>query len=406
LTGQKVDAKEFYRVNDGCYSYANILMSEGLHSIKGAEEFGVFVYGYGDADSYGYTGGMAFRNSEEILPSISEDVEICLGDSADIYVKDFASVKWYMYSDKVISTDSLLRVSPEESTTYRAELFDDMGCLFTRYVDVVVNPNPIVILDDTVSICKGNTKKIEIEGGEYYIWDDSPDLSCTKCASPIVSPDKPTWYYVTAYNEFSCKTRDSIFIDFYPDFIADAGKDTTLCKDGIAQLSASGGEEYFWDEDPTLSCTECQSPEAKPSAKSIYYVTVYDKNNCLKRDSVIVDIFDDFKLDFQYQNRVCYSDTCDIRVSGAEKYKWYPEENLSCDTCDVFYARVYENKKYYVLATDKNGCERLDSIEIELADCSLECEDIIFPLDVYCLQAENKSILKKHGGIRDISRED
>ncbi|MBU3698566.1 MAG: hypothetical protein FGM33_00950 [Candidatus Kapabacteria bacterium] len=43
------------------YSVVSTKVASGAHRLKADSTFGVFVYGYGGAESYGYTGGMAFE---------------------------------------------------------------------------------------------------------------------------------------------------------------------------------------------------------------------------------------------------------------------------------------------------------------------------------------------------------
>ncbi len=47
-------------VNSG-YSFANIPLSAGVHTARGDSAFGLYVYGYGGANSYGYIGGGKLR---------------------------------------------------------------------------------------------------------------------------------------------------------------------------------------------------------------------------------------------------------------------------------------------------------------------------------------------------------
>ena len=43
------------------YSVVSATVAPGVHKVRADSSFGVFVYGYGRAESYGYTGGMAFE---------------------------------------------------------------------------------------------------------------------------------------------------------------------------------------------------------------------------------------------------------------------------------------------------------------------------------------------------------
>jgi len=55
----------FVAIPNSGYSYALIKTTSGGHSITCADPISVLVYGYGNAVSYGYWGGMSFKNLEE-----------------------------------------------------------------------------------------------------------------------------------------------------------------------------------------------------------------------------------------------------------------------------------------------------------------------------------------------------
>lgn len=69
-----------------------------------------------------------------------------------------------------------------------------------------------------------------------------------------------------------------------------AGPDTTLCNGQTVTLFASGGEAYFWDNDGTLSCSNCENPVASPLQSSIYQVQIAATCGVVTK-SVQVDVY-------------------------------------------------------------------------------------------------------------------
>lgn len=68
------------------YAYVHMNVSAGQHEVLCDSAFGIVVYGYGPAESYGYTGGMAFERL--YIPSVVLrvlDVEGAPGDMDTIY---------------------------------------------------------------------------------------------------------------------------------------------------------------------------------------------------------------------------------------------------------------------------------------------------------------------------------
>jgi len=70
LDGGPVNQSLFNSIPGSVYSYANIPVKDGVHEIKSSAEVGVYVYGYGFANSYGYVGGMSFKPLDFRPPEI------------------------------------------------------------------------------------------------------------------------------------------------------------------------------------------------------------------------------------------------------------------------------------------------------------------------------------------------
>ncbi len=67
----KNTASPFTPIPNSTYSYATIAVSDGVHSITANEGIGIYVFGYGSADSYGYIGGMNMVNTTTISSAVS-----------------------------------------------------------------------------------------------------------------------------------------------------------------------------------------------------------------------------------------------------------------------------------------------------------------------------------------------
>lgn len=69
LDGLKPDPALFKPIGDGAFHGAQIPITPGSHSISANAKIGLYVYGFGSYDSYGYPGGM----STEIINSVDGD---------------------------------------------------------------------------------------------------------------------------------------------------------------------------------------------------------------------------------------------------------------------------------------------------------------------------------------------
>ncbi len=78
LDGQKLNANQFKPVSTTNYLYAQIEVQQGSHIINCDSSFGIGIYGFGAANSYGYSGSMVFgKLVGDIYPPIIEDSLRC-----------------------------------------------------------------------------------------------------------------------------------------------------------------------------------------------------------------------------------------------------------------------------------------------------------------------------------------
>lgn len=93
LNKSVVDPTLFSPIGQSGFSGAQILIPAGSHTIAADVPFGIYVYGFGSYDSYGYTGGMAFEfinpKGDAFAPNVKlsqlgEYAQGIAGDSEDL----------------------------------------------------------------------------------------------------------------------------------------------------------------------------------------------------------------------------------------------------------------------------------------------------------------------------------
>ncbi len=93
LDGLPIDPSVFSPIGVSGMSSAQITLKQGSHSLSADQRFGVFSYGFGAFDSYGYTGGMSFEfinpTGDRFAPNVvinqlGTTLQGSAGDSEDI----------------------------------------------------------------------------------------------------------------------------------------------------------------------------------------------------------------------------------------------------------------------------------------------------------------------------------
>lgn len=127
LDGAPVPAGRFAPIPGSVYSYAAIRMPDGVHTVEADTNIGLYVYGYGLANSYGYIGGMAFRPIDFQPPQITSE-EDCFRVSGLMHDSLISSES---YIDSVAlperdqrNVDIRFNQFAKDSLSFSAELFN------------------------------------------------------------------------------------------------------------------------------------------------------------------------------------------------------------------------------------------------------------------------------------------
>ena len=77
IDGATVAPNLFVKIPNSNYYYAHVSVSEGKHSVSSTVPIGVYAFGYGPANSYGYIGGMSFQGRDWSIPKVVFDSTYC-----------------------------------------------------------------------------------------------------------------------------------------------------------------------------------------------------------------------------------------------------------------------------------------------------------------------------------------
>ncbi len=106
LDGGIVPASQFKQIPGSGFSYANIRVADGVHSVEADSPIGIYVFGYGGANSYGYVGGMSFVPFDYKKPLLSVIAECfkVTGNLSDSLLYDTGISEINEISDSNINT--------------------------------------------------------------------------------------------------------------------------------------------------------------------------------------------------------------------------------------------------------------------------------------------------------------
>ena len=226
------------------------------------------------------------------LPTIvtSNDTSICYGDSIIISAFGGVSYQW-LNSDSINNVNiSNPEIWPTNTSTYSVIVTGSNNCIDTSEINIQVNNLPILNAGIDQAICKGDTAQINVTGAINYQWSPNINISSTISNTIEAWPQDTIIYVVTGIDANFCSNSDTVNINVWNLPNADAGTDLWICPGGSVNLSASGGVQYLWAPDSTLTVNNISNPSASPVDDETYTVTVTDLNNCINYDTLFLKV--------------------------------------------------------------------------------------------------------------------
>jgi len=207
---------------------------------------------------------------------------------------------------------------------------------------------PNVDLGPDTFFCDGSYITIDAGTGfDSYAWSDG--LTTTQTID-ITTPDT---YYITVTTQ-GCTAIDSITVIQYPNPVADAGENASICAGESITLTGSGGISYEWSTTETN-----QSIIVNPNVTTTYWITVTD-NYCWDDDSVIVTVTPLPNAYAGVDQTICLGDTISLTATGGSSYEWSTGSfNQIIDVNPTF------TTIYYVTVTD-NSCNEVDTVIVNV----------------------------------------
>lgn len=238
------------------YSYVQLNLTQGSHTLKADSGFIAYAYGTGDAESYAYALGSFMR--ETIIPT---DTVFCTTSSITLTPPEILySYQWTTATNPgtIIGTGQSLIVTPITNEVYIVTGNSTIsGCPKTyRFSVEIPTPPQINITQSRDSICRFdkvqlNAHVLPTSSSYKYTWSPTAGLSNPSIANPTASPLQSMWYYCTVSTLNGCgQNRDSIYIYVRPGNISGvnvSSNKTAFCSGGSAQLNLNIESIIFQD---------------------------------------------------------------------------------------------------------------------------------------------------------------
>lgn len=318
---------------------------------------------------------------------------ICEGDSMDIQVSGASTYEWY---DNILNTalynGNIYTAFPQNivDTQYFVVGTDYHGCRDTLPISIAVLELPQI--SNTISspgfLCNDGSNFLGITmqsstPNTFFQWSSYP-FDATMAASQnvaFVSPSVSTTYVIDGYYTIDgvvCHNYDTANIAvFQPPIVKAASFPEIPCHDIEVTLSATGANHYMWFASGQILGTGNQI-SLIPSIGIPYIVAGTDTNNCIGRDTILLETIYMPPTDtITGVSQVCANQPTVLHTTGRNHCTWFPHPGLTNASDSAVTVTISETTTFKVSISNDYGC--MDTLAYTLQ--VLPLPELVLPSD-------------------------
>jgi hypothetical protein len=296
-----------------------------------------------------------FAKSVDVMPLPTlvlspSTATICKGDTIQLLVNGALKYKWSTVSN---DTSSIVKVSPNTTTTYIVTGKDHNGCTATSSRLVTVRALPLAKITTTVvndTVCSGKNVVMTASGGLKYKWSTGDTLARLNF---VASESKIYTVTVTANTGCTAIVSDTVAVNSSPVVLIQPDS-IVLCKGKSIELTAISSGTYKWSNGILNATTT-----VTPTTTTTYTVTVTSAQGCTSTSSRKVYINPlPVGTILPSSVTICKGETTVLRATGGQGYVWSVSESETNDSLEV---TPIATTTYTVTISDANGCTATSS---------------------------------------------
>ena len=275
-----------------------------------------------------------------LAPTITGPTTVCSGSSITLTASPGSA---YLWDDDGNSTSQSIIISPNSTRIYTVWVTNAAGCTDAATYTVTVTDAPGTGISGIHTICKGSSTTLTAPAGDSYSWSNGSTQP-----SITVSPLATTDYYVDV-TKGTCVVRATQQVTVNDPVPATIGGLNSICGNastGIT-LTASAGTSYLWSTGETT-----QIITVKPTASTVYSVTVTDNNGCTSSASHLVSVTPLPSLTISGVTTACVGASTTLTAVGGVAWSW----SHGLGTNNSVAVNPSTTTTYTCDITDANGC--------------------------------------------------
>ncbi|MBL7939617.1 MAG: gliding motility-associated C-terminal domain-containing protein [Flavobacteriales bacterium] len=254
--------------------------------------------------------------------------------------------------------EPLVTYTTVDTFTVTMILSDNSGCYApdTASLEVITLPPPEAQIDPVPPLCVGLSVQLQASGGDTYEWIPTTDLDDPTIADPTLTPTASGEWSVVVTTQCGSDTTDVLIDLSLPQ--GSAGDDMQLCLGQSAELTATGGGTYAWNEDPSLSDLTSATPTATPTETTTYIVEITTPEGCISSDTLEIAVITGTPEPMLDDTVVCTGSSVQLIAPEADTYAWESTAGLTDPTVRDPIVTPSAPNLYVVLVTNVCGAIR------------------------------------------------
>lgn len=198
--------------------------------------------------------------------------------------------------------------------------------------NVVVQPLPVVQIEQIGAACPGDSVTLRASGGQQYNWRSDTTLTGGTADSVRVLATSSRWYVVSVADARGCIATDSTFLEVVEPVSPFRGLNATWCFGETFILDpalADAFAGFTWLPDPDITDpTTWQQTFSSLPARWVY-LSLSDTSGCNYIDSIRINPEVRVQVNGSADRYVCNDDTVTLQVSGGTRYLWSTGDTTS-----------------------------------------------------------------------------
>lgn len=278
--------------------------------------------------------------------------EICAKDTATVsIISESDDVEWLYPNDYIEVNKKTMRYVPNGDISYQVVVKSKEGCVGTRtFEQKVLQPFEVKILAKS-AVCSGHkvplsTESPNIESVKWYA--NGKHFAFQKETDYTVY--EPMKFIVESTDINGCHNKDSVMVDTLPRPELKISGDFEVCKGEVAQLVASGAEEYSWSENGVNKSENSHVSTLMDKDRTTLILEGW-LQGCKSEKKAYISTLPEPVIRITGDKIVCPGGKFTLKAKGGVSYKW-----STGDEGDETTQTTQIETTYFVTAKDSNGC--------------------------------------------------